>query len=149
VLEWGTLDQVLDAVGDLLEAQGEQVGIVVVGGASLNLLGLLERTTGDVDVIARVHFPEDSEERILVPPEPIPKPLVDAIRTIARDFDLPADWMNTVIGAQWEYGLPPGFADDLTWKPYGGLLVGLAGRRTLIALKPFASVDQGPESVHV
>jgi hypothetical protein len=143
------LDQVLDAVGELLEARGEQVGIVVVGGASLNLLGFLERTTSDVDVIARVRFPEEDEERVLVPPEPIPEPLVDAIRTVARDFDLPADWMNTVIGAQWEFGLPPGFADDLTWKQYGGLLVGLAGRRMLIALKLFAGVDQGPESVHV
>ncbi|NBC19387.1 MAG: hypothetical protein GVY18_18940 [Bacteroidetes bacterium] len=27
--------------------------------------------------------------------------------------------------------------------------MGLAGRRTLLALKLFAAVDQGPESVHV
>ena len=158
------LDRVLAAVGDLLEARGEQVGIVVVGGASLNLLGLLERTTSDVDVIAQVHVSEEADERTLAPAEPIPQPLLDAIRKVARDFNLPADWMNTVIGAQWDFGLPPGLTEDLTWKRYGGkrhggkryggkryggLLVGLAGRRTLIALKLFAGVDQGPESVHV
>jgi hypothetical protein len=36
------LDEVLAAMGDLLEAKGERVGIVVVGGASLNLLGLIQ-----------------------------------------------------------------------------------------------------------
>ena len=56
--------------------------------------------------------------------------------------------MNTEIGAQWDLGLPPFLTDDLTWHRYGGLHVGLAGRRTLIALKLFAAVDQGPESVH-
>ena len=79
----------------------------------------------------------------------MPKPLMNAVETVARDFDLPADWMNAVIGAQWDLGLPPNFEEDLTWRTYGGLRVGLAGRRTLIALKLFAAVDQGPESVHV
>ncbi len=143
------LHQVLAAVGDLLAARGEDVGIVVVGGASLNLLGLLKRTTSDVDVIARLEPAGDADQRTLVPPEPIPEPLREAIRTVARDFDLPTDWMNTVIGAQWDFGLPPGFSENLTYRRYGGLLVGLAGRRTLIALKLFAGVDQGPESVHV
>lgn len=79
----------------------------------------------------------------------MPEPLQEAILTVARDFGLPADWMNTVIGAQWDLGLPPDLENDLTWRTYGGLHVGLVGRRTLIALKLFAAVDQGPESVHV
>lgn len=143
------LEDVLAAVGDLLQTEGERVGIVVVGGASLNLLGLIERTTSDIDVIARVRLSDDGPEQALLPPEPMPEPLVGAVETVARDFDLPADWMNAVIGAQWELGLPPYLEEDLTWRTYGGLRVGLAGRRTLIALKLFAAVDQGPESVHV
>ena len=148
------LDEVLAAVGDLLEAKGKRVGIVVVGGASLNLLGLIERTTADVDVIARVRpshggLEQALPEQALVPPEPMPEALMEAVETVARDFDLPADWMNAVIGAQWELGLPPRLEEDLTWRTYGGLRVGLVGRRTLIALKLFAAVDQGPESVHV
>ena len=67
---------------------------------------------------------------------------------MARDFGLPKDWMNTAIGAQWRQGLPPWLGTDVTWRTYGGLTVGLAGRRTLIALKLFAAVDQGPQSVH-
>jgi len=36
----------------------------------------------------------------------------------------------------------------MRWTVYDGLTVGLAGRGTLIALKLFAAVDQGTESVH-
>src|SRR5690606_25915336 len=75
--------------------------------------------------------------------------LVRAIRTVARDLGLSDDWMNAVIEAQWLRGLPPGLAEDTTWRNYGdGLDVGLVGRRTLIHLKLFASVDRGPTSVH-
>lgn len=77
------------------------------------------------------------------------KALETVLTAVARDFDLPADWLNAVIGAQWELSLPPRLKEDLTWRTYGGLRVGLAGRRTLLALKLFAAVDQGPESVHV
>lgn len=81
---------------------------------------------------------------------PFPAPLERAIRTVARDLELDEDWMNAVAGRQWSQGLPPGIPDDLDWRTYGhGLEVGLAGRRSLIALKLFAAVDQGPQSVHM
>lgn len=142
------LEEVLQATGDLLEAEGVQVGLVVVGGASLNLLGFVARTTDDVDVIARVDERPSAGDVALLPPEPLPDTLQRAIARVARDFGLPETWMNTEIGAQWRQGLPPWLAEDLTWRRYGGLQVGLAGRRTLVTLKLFAAVDQGPRSVH-
>jgi len=39
------LREVLSAVGDLLEEKEEAVRIVIVGGASLNLAGLIDRAT--------------------------------------------------------------------------------------------------------
>ena len=145
------LEDVLYAVGGLLRAEGAQTAIVVVGGASLSLLGLVPRTTRDVDVIARA-LEEDAEgvstPGLLVPPEPLPGPLVRAVRTVARDFGLPADWMNTDVALQWRSGLPPGLDDELTWRRYDALRVGLVGRRTLTALKLFAAVDGGPGGVH-
>jgi hypothetical protein len=137
----------LAAVGALLWAEHTQVSIVVVGGASLNLLGLIERTTHDVDVIARTER-GDEPESALVPPDPLPGALVRAIARVARDFSLPDDWINTVVARQWTQGLPPWLADDLAWRAYGGLHVGLAGRRTLITLKLFAAVDTSTRSVH-
>lgn len=147
-MERNQIEEALSAVGDLLRAEGERVGIVVVGGATLNLLGLVRRSTADVDVIARAE--RRAEERVrLFRAEPLPESLERAIRTVARDLGLPADWMNAAVAKQWVQGLPPSLADDLTWRTYGGLDVGLVGRRTLVALKLFAAVDQGARSVHL
>lgn len=122
---------------------------MVVGGVALSLLGLVPRTTRDVDVIARTAEAEaeeaaDSPYERLVPPEPLAR----AIATGARDFGLPPDWMNTDVALQWRAGLPPGLAEELSWRSYEALRVGLAGRRTLVALKLFAAVDGGPGGVH-
>ena len=142
------LEEILEATGELLQAKGEHVRIVVVGGASMNLLGFVNRTTDDVDVIARAELQGSGQTVTLLPPDPLPDVLQEVIARIARDFGLPEDWMNTEIGAQWRQGLPPWLVKDLTWRRYRGLTVGLVGRRTLMALKLFAAVDQGPRSVH-
>ena len=61
-----------------------------------------------------------------------------------------SDWMNTVVGLQWQTGLPSGLAGRLHWRRYGGLRVGLADRYDLIFLKLYAATDsEGPASVHV
>lgn len=141
------LEAALRAVGELLEADGVHVAVVVVGGAALTLQGIVERGTFDIDVIARAEAEGDS--MILVEAEPLPTALTDAVTTVARDLTLQADWMNTVVARQWTQGLPPGTAEGITWRTYGGLTVGLVGRGTLIALKLFAAADRGPDSVHV
>lgn len=144
----GPIEQALAAVGDLLAARGARIAVIIVGGATLNLLGIVSRSTGDVDVIALAH--RDAEGGLTLDnAEPFPAELREAIRTVARDFGLPEYWMNAAVGKQWSQGLPPGIDDDVNWRTYGGLQVGLVGRRTLIALKLFAAVDRGPSSVHV
>lgn len=145
-LNTSTLDTVLHALGDLLAAEGETVRLIVVGGAALSLLGLVDRTTADVDVIAQANV--EAPPTTPLPPEPLPEALTRAAATVARDFGLPPNWLNTEIAAQWRTGLPPGLTDDLTWRRYGGLHLGLVSRRTLLMLKLFAAVDRGPRSVH-
>lgn len=141
------IEEALGAAGDLLRAAGDEVSIVVVGGATMNLLGIVRRSTNDVDVIARA-FRDRGGVLRLSQAEPFPDSLRTAIRTVARDFNLPPNWMNAEVGAQWVHGLPPWILEDITWRTYGNLHVGLVGRRTLIALKLFAAVDSGPRSVH-
>src|SRR5262245_67270 len=132
----------LHAVGAHLEAAGVALSIVVVGGAALALRGWIARTTQDVDVIALA-----DAAGVLSPPR-FPDALVRAVERVARDFNLPEHWLNGVVGAQWRTGLPAGLADDLEWRVFLALRVGLAGRSTLIALKLFAAVDKGHASVH-
>lgn len=143
------IEQALAAVGELLAAEEEEAAIVVVGGATLNLLGIVDRSTSDVDVIARARRDPDGTLR-LERAKPFPPPLARAIQTVARDFELPSDWMNATVDAQWVQGLPPGLAESTDWRNYGGGLdVGLAGRPSLIALKLYAAADSDPRSVHV
>src|SRR5262245_1353700 len=142
------IEAALHAVGELIASEGDRVAIVVVGGAALNLLGIVRRTTSDVDVIACA-YRDESGALLLERAEPFPAVLDRAIRTVARDFGLVPDWLNTVVDAQWRQGLPPSLIDDLSWVNYGGgLEVGLVGRKTLIALKLYAAVDQGVAGVH-
>jgi hypothetical protein len=145
-LDSSALEELLAAVGEHLEAAGEAASIVVVGGGALAVMGWIDRTTDDVDVIALAR--EQEGRRVLIPPEPLPEPLLDAVERVARDYGLRSDWLNTAVGLQWLTGLPHRFTEDVEWRRFGSLNVGFAGRASIIALKLFATVDQGSESVH-
>ena len=141
------IERALAATGELLAADGEVVRVVVVGGAALNLLGIVARTTRDVDVIALSEGAGGMPR--LTSPAPMPPALERAIAIVARDLGIPPDWMNTMVASQWQTGLPPGLAAGLSWRRFGGLEVGLPGRFPLICLKLYAAADQrGPEGRH-
>jgi hypothetical protein len=136
-------------LGEILDSQGETVAVVVVGGAALIMQGFVARVTQDVDVIAISRETQKFKYREIEPPEPLPVSLGRGILRVARDFNLPDDWMNTTIGMQWKTGLPPGLSERIHWEQYGGLWLGLADRYDLIFLKLFAAADsEGPSSVH-
>lgn len=120
MLDGNRLNRVFTAVGQLLAEENVEIGIVIVGGASLNLRGMIERTTQDVDVIALAQAGSTENVYELVPPNPLPEELQDEIETVARDFSLPDEWMNAEIGAQWDLGRPPSLERDLEWRQYGG-----------------------------
>ena len=145
-LDTGMLEELLSAVGEHLAEGGDSAAIVVVGGSTLALRGWVARTTQDVDVIAQAR--DEGDRFRLIAPEPLSVALREAVIRVARDYGLPPDWLNTVIGAQWDFGLPDGFAEELEWRHYGPLTVGFAGRQSLLALKLFAAVDRSRESVH-
>ena len=46
------VEQALGLVGELLAAEGHEYAVTILGGAALNLLGIVERTTTDVDILA-------------------------------------------------------------------------------------------------
>lgn len=144
-LDGSRLRRLLSALGELLESKGISVRILIVGGASLNLAGWIPpRSTDDVDVLARL----DEEAGALANPDSLPTAFFEAVRTVARDFDLPENWLNTEVALQWETGLPPRADEGIRWESFGSLHVGLAGRQTMVTLKLFAVGDRGVDSVH-
>lgn len=118
--------------------QADELRLVIVGGAALNLLGLVSRTTTDADVIAV------DVDGTLVAPDTLPPALLDGAAIVATSLRLPKDWLNTGPSLQMRYGLPPGFRERLTWLDFKPLHIGLASRKDLVALKLFAAADHWP-----
>jgi len=52
------VERALDAVGQILQAEGAKFAIIVIGGAALQLLGVVDRATRDVDVVALAEPPD-------------------------------------------------------------------------------------------
>jgi len=136
------LDRVLQALGDVLEARGLTYELVVVGGSSLLLLGLLERPTRDLDALAII------EDGAYVRAEPFPLPLAQAVASVGRAFRLSEDWLNPGPTDLLRFGLPEGFRERTTLLRFGALTLHIAGRFDQVCFKLYAAVDQGPGSKH-
>lgn len=132
-------DRLLSALGEQLAAAGERSELVVIGGSGLLALGLIERSTRDVDLLALRAGNELNSAR------PLPSVLKIARDRVARDFSLPTDWLNPGPTELLELGLPEGFIDRLERRDYGdSLTVYIASRYDQIHFKLYALVDQGP-----
>jgi hypothetical protein len=119
-------DQLFSALGEQLAARGQRVGLVVIGGSGLLALGLISRPTADVDIVALL------SRRALSKPCPLPSAVIAARDQVARDFNLPEDWLNAAP------------ADRLERRDHGDALsVHLASRFDQIHFKLYAMVDQG------
>src|SRR6266540_1896817 len=92
--------QLFSALGEQLAARGERIELVVIGGSGLLALGLTSRATRDVDVVALL------SGRTLANPRPLPPGVVEARDQVARDFNLPEDWLNAAPADLLDFGLP-------------------------------------------
>jgi hypothetical protein len=133
------IDRLLSALNEQLSLTGDRYDLIVIGGSALLALGLVSRSTQDVDVVALMG--SAGLDKAL----PLPKPLAAARARVARDFDLPEDWLNSESAADMlRLGLPEGFTDRLTCQEYGpSLTVRYASRFDQIHFKLHATVDRG------
>ena len=136
-------EELLRALGEQLAARGERYELVVIGGSALLALGLVERTTKDVDIVAL------RSGDALEGADPLPEGLQAAGDLVARDFELPTDWLNPGPTSLLDLGLPAGFVDRLERKDFGAsLVVHLASRYDQIHFKFYAAVDGGGPGKH-
>jgi hypothetical protein len=128
--------------GRLTLNQSGHFSLVVCGGAALNAMRLIQRTTKDVDIVALM----DSNNQ-LVDPAPLPDELLVAAKEVADTLNLPQDWLNngpsSGEGGLFRLGLPDGFKDRLV-RNYQGekLTVYFINRLDQIHFKLYAAVDQ-------
>src|SRR4030042_4599721 len=136
-------------INDIREALDRQIGVhggvplglVVCGGTALSALGLVMRTTRDMDVLGSV---SETQNGVTIQSiKKFPEWLVEAANRVGRDFDLPDKWLNLGPASQVESGLPDGFEKRLVKKGYGQYLsIYFISRIDQIHFKLYASVDQ-------
>ena len=126
----------------LKENGGRPVELVVCGGSALILMGLVTRTTKDVDVVAL------AKGRVLYSPDPLPEDITKAAKEVAEDLGLGDNWLNNGPsrgeGGLFQMGLPEGFSHRLHTEKYGSHLTAhFIDRLDQIYFKLYAVVDQG------
>jgi hypothetical protein len=141
-MEQDALEDALELLGSVLADRGVSYEVVVIGGSALLLLGVIQRPTKDLDVLALV------EEGVYLPADPLPGPLRQAVRDVGLALGLTVDWLNGGPTAQLRSGLPPGFASRVETRVYGALAVHIASRLDHIFLKLFAAVDHHGRGKH-
>ncbi|MBS0628382.1 MAG: hypothetical protein JSS09_09245, partial [Verrucomicrobia bacterium] len=121
-LNIANLETALTALGKLLQDRGLNYQIVAIGGGGLLLIGLMIRTTKDLDLVALVDKGE------FISAKPLPNPLIQAIEEVAIAFNMSKDWINIGPSDLLTLGLPHGFKNRMSTVRYGGLTIHLAGR---------------------
>ena len=137
-----TLNGALEVLGSYLSDKGLKYELAAIGGGALLLLGRIIRPTKDLDIVALKNGND------LISANPLPAPLLAAIKEVGLALKLPKDWINSAPADLWKMGLPEGFQDRLDPIYYGGLTLYCASRFDQICFKLYASVDQGPDSKH-
>ena len=124
--------ETLEAFDGYLTAGGIRLDAVVIGGAALNLLGIISRATKDCDIL---------DPRL-------PALITDAARSFAaearkRGLELENDWLNNG-PASLVSVLPPGWRERLQ-PAFTGVSIELQclGRMDLLRSKLFALCDRG------
>ena len=144
ILSKEAANKLLGALGEQLDNAGERYELVVIGGSGLLALGVIDRATRDVDVVALRGGGR------LESADPLPPTLRDAARLVARDFELSPDWLNGGPTTLLDLGLPAGFSDRLESCDYGeALRVDFASHYDQIHLKLYATVDAGGPGKHL
>jgi len=123
------LEEALQSLGAVLQQRRIPYSLLVVGGSGLLLLGLIDRPTGDLDVVGL------SQEGSYVKLDVLPAPLAEAAVQVAQALDLSEDWLNTGPASLMDFGLPEGWEERIEVRQYGGLELHIPSRFDQILLK--------------
>ncbi len=137
----GQVVDALETLGELLEREGLEYRLLVIGGGAILLQDLAIRPTLDIGVVARM------DGDTWIPARPLPKPLVEAVRRVAESLGLPRkprdekDWLNDGPSVVMKLGPPHGLFSRAKAMHFGGLTLLVAARIDLITLKFWSATD--------
>jgi len=139
------VETALSALGEQLEEIAkEHFELLACGGSALQVLGFIRRATKDVDIVAYVGRDERGEPTFMKA-DPLSPELLLAARKVARDFNLPDNWLNPGPASALDFGLPEGLLERVVTRQFGTkLIVHFLGRYDQICFKLYAATDQGP-----
>jgi hypothetical protein len=97
----------------------------------------------DVDILAYVKR-NNAGDISFIKAESLSAELVAAAGKVARDFNLPENWINPGPTSAVDFGLPEGIMERVTTREFGPkLTVHFLGRYDQIHFKLYAAADQG------
>ena len=143
MIEKKNIQEIFRALDRQMEVHGgSPLGLVVCGGTALAMLGLVARTTKDVDVLAMAVDTGESISFYKI--EEFPVWFQEAAKAVQRDFGLQDDWINAGPTSQVDTGLPEGFSGRLVKHSFGSrLTVYFISRIDQIHFKLYAALDRG------
>ncbi len=143
MLDKATIENVLTALGKQIEfIKKGPINIIVCGGAALNVLGQIRRTTKDIDIVGILKKEESG--KLTIQEAVLPQWFVDAAERVKRDFNLTDSWINVGPTSIVRFGLPNNLEHRLIKKRYSkALYVYFISRLDQIHFKLYASADRG------
>lgn len=147
MLDKATIENFLTALGKQIESMKQgPINIIVCGGASLNVLGQIRRTTKDIDIMGI--YERGRSGKLNVKEAVLPQWFMNAADRVRRDFNLPEGWINVGPTSIVRFGLPKNLEKRLVKKRYSkALSVYYISRLDQIHFKLYASVDRGGHHV--
>ena len=133
----------------MVYGQIEPVALVCCGGAALNIMGLIARSTNDVDIVAVAEVKKSGKVAIHMG-EPLPKRFRELVAEIGVELGIREDWLNFGPSPLRKFGLPPGLQGRLTKRVYGPCLtVFYISRFDQIHFKIYATMDPKAGTRHL
>jgi len=118
----------------------EPVELVSCGGAALNLMGWVSRSTSDVDIMCAALV--DARGKVkLQPDKPLPPQFAELVAEVGRELGAKEEWLNFGPAPLVAFGLPPGLVGRLKRRRFGRCVaLHLVSRWDQIHLKIYAAM---------
>lgn len=137
------IEELLSALGAELDSVASpHVGLCVIGGAALAALGLVDRPTKDIDVVASLEVSDAGLQVHAL--SALPDAVAKAAAEVAQQFGIERWWINIGPSSLMDAGLPFGFESRLVPVTYGSTLtIYFTSRVDQICFKTYAAADVG------